>query len=257
MHLMYSTANDKPITRNQLAMIPTPQSRGRFHRPYPFDTYVEDVHDALDRVDIEAVGEEYAVTKDHQRMFGVMEIQPKVHEGEYISKLDWKLLLGLRGAHDQSIGRGLVIGSQVLVCSNLCFSGNVADFKTKQTTFIASRLPGLIRDAVMQIPAMAERQEKVYDRYKDCQVRDRWGDAALVEMFRQDGLSSAQLGRAINEWHEPTFKEHADLGWNAWRLMNAATQALKPTGANFNANLMAQRSQVVSNVVDSVARIDF
>jgi len=255
MSLLYSTDNDRPVSREQLAAIPTPPPRGPRHRPYPFGSYVTDVHDALDRVGIQVGGEEYAVTKDHQRMFGVLEIEPK--EGELITASEWKLLMGLRGSHDQKIGRGLVLGSQVMVCSNLCFSGNVADFNTKQTTYIGSRLPGLIRDAVMRIPQMAGRQERVYNAYRNSEVKPRWGDAALVEMFRQDGLSSAQLGRAVTEWHEPTFKEHADYGWSVWRLMNAATQALKPTGQNFNADLMAQRSQKVTNVCDMVAHIDF
>jgi len=255
MTLLYSTDNDHPVSRSQLAMIPTPAPRGPRHSPYPFGRYVEDVHDALDRVGVAVAGEEYAVTKDHNRMFGVLEIQPKALEGELITAADWKLLMGLRGSHDQRVSRGLVLGSQVLVCSNLCFSGNVADFNTKQTLNIGSRLPGLIRDAVMRIPQMAQRQEKIYDQYKNSELKPRWGDAALVEMFRQDGLSSAQLGRAITEWHEPTFKEHADYGWSVWRLLNSATQALKPTGANFNADLMAQRSQKVSNVCDMVARV--
>lgn len=256
-NLMYSTATDKPVTLNQLQMIPTPPPMGPRHHPYGFGQYAEDVHVALDRAGIQVLDEEYAVTKDHQRMFGIMEIGSKPLEGELITANEWSLLLGLRGAHDQRIGRGMVLGSRVTVCSNLQFSGNVADFTTRQTTFIGTRLPGLIYEAVQKIPEMAARQERVFDAYHNREMKPRAGDAALVEIYRRDGLSSAQLGRAVNEWHEPTFEEHAADGFNAWRLMNSVTQALKPTGANVNHNTIAQRSQVTSKFLDEVCGIDF
>lgn len=256
-HLMYSTENDRPISRDQLAMIPTPEGRGRFHHPYPFGDYVEDVALALDRSGIEILGEEYAVTKDHQRMFGVMEIGAKPLEGELITADEWKLLVGVRGSHDQKVQRGIVLGSSVMVCSNLCFGGNIGKLNTKQTTNIGLRLPGLIRNAVAQIPQMAERQERVYDAYHNTNLNARGGDAALVEIYRRDGLSSAQLGRAIHEWHEPTHQEHTAEGWSAWRLMNSVTESLKPSGSHVNMELVAHRTQVTSKFLDEVCGIDF
>jgi hypothetical protein len=213
MSLLYSTHEDRPVSRSQLAMIPTPPPRGPRHRPYPFGSYVEDVHEALDRVGITVAEEEYAVTKDHQRMFGMMEIEASNPlEGELITADEWRLELGLRGSHDQRTGRGLVLGDKVMVCSNLQL---------------------------------------------DFALRNRAGDAALVEIFRRDGLSSAQLGRAINEWHEPSFDEHGELGWTLWRLKNAVTQSLKPTGRHVNMDLVANRSQTASTFLDEIAGIDF
>ena len=257
MNLMYSTVNDKPMNLNQLAMVPTPPPRGRFHQPYPFYDYVEDVTHALDRAGMAVLGEEYAVTKDNGSMFGLMEIGAKPLEGELITADEWKLMLGLRGSHNQRVGRGLVLGNQVVVCSNLMFTGNVANFSTRQTTNIGQRLPGLIYNAVQQIPQMAERQEKVFDAYHNKELKPRAGDAALVEIYRRDGLNPSQLGRAIHEWHEPSFDEHGAEGWNAWRLMNSVTESLKPTGQNVNMDAVAQRSQVTSKFLDEVCCIDF
>lgn len=257
-HLMYSTKDDQLITRDQLAMIPTPPGKGRFHHPYPFGQYVDDVTHALNQTGIQVLGEEFAVTKDHQRMFGVMEIgAANPLEGELITADEWKLLVGVRGSHDQKVQRGLVLGSSVMVCSNLCFSGNVGSIKTKQTTNIGYRLPGLIRGAVQQIPQLAHRQERVYDAYHNTSLKPRGGDAALVEIYRRNGMSSAQLGRAIHEWHEPTHEEHGSEGWSAWRLMNSVTESLKPTGNNVNMDLVAQRTQVTSKFLDEICHIDF
>lgn len=252
MSLMYNTAKDQPVTRNQLAHFPTPEGRGRFHQPYPFSAYVTDVLEALDRQSIAVVNEEYAVTKDHNRLFGLLEIEPPALEGELIRKQDWNLLLGLRGSHDQSLQRGLVLGDRVTVCSNLCFFGNIADFKTKQTLYLRNRLPRLISEAVSKIPALAERQVKVFEAYRNKELSPRHGDAGLVEVFRRGGLTAAQLGRAVGEWHSPSHAEHAEQGFTVWRFRNACTEALKPTGEHVNMELVNQRSQIVTRFANEI-----
>lgn len=248
MGLMYNQANDVLVTRDQLGLLKTPPPMGAFHHPYPFATYVDDIHHALDGFGIDVLGEEYAVTKDQNRLFGMMEIAPK--EGEFISADDWKITLGLRGSHDQRIPRGLVLGTQVLVCSNLCFHGNVANFSTKQTTNIGARLPELIRSAVRNIPEMAHEQERQFDMYRNHNIKAAMGDNILVDLYRAGAFSSPQLTRAIDQWHEPDHDEHAEQGWSAWRLFNAATEAIKPTGSSTNMVLVEQRTEKVSQVLN-------
>lgn len=244
--LMYSRKDDVLLTRAQLAHLPTPAPMGAFHHPYPFADYVNDVHEALDKVGIAVTAEDYAVTKDHNKMFGMMEVSLK---GELITADEWNMNIGLRGSHDQRIPRGLVLGTQVIVCSNLCFHGNIGQFKTKQTVHIGKRLPGLIHDAVMRIPEMASVQDAAFKRMKELEFKARWGDAALVDMYRQGAFSAPQLARAIDEWHNPTYAEHASHGWSLWRLLNAGTEALKPTGQTTNMITVEQRTRTVSDYV--------
>lgn len=257
MNLMYSTTQDKPVNRAMLSSIVTPPALGRFHRPYSFAEYVTDVHEALDRQNIQVHSEEYAVTKTEKKLFGLMEIEPPALEGELIEKKDWNLMLGLRGSHDQTIPRGLVIGTRVIVCSNLCFSGDIAQISSKQTLRLRSRLPGLIGQAVARIPALAQRQVKVFDAYRNHQMTAKQGDAGLVDVYRRQGLTSAQLGKAITEWHEPAHNEHGEQGWTAWRFMNAITEALKPTGSHVNMDLVNRRSQIATRVTNELAGVDF
>ena len=252
--LLYSQAN---ITRPELDLLPVPEALGRFHQPYGFGTYVDDIHESLDLLGLEVRNEEYETTHDNNRLFGALEVGLK--EGELITADEWRVLVGLRGSHDQSIQRGLVIGSQVLVCSNLCFSGNIANINTKQTTNIGSRLPGLIRNAVDHIPELAHLEEQRFNAYKELELRPRHGDAALVELHRRGAFTNAQLARAISEWDEPTYEEHthADAGDNTrsgWRLFNAATEALKPQSERGNAdgNALTRRTQVVSGFLNEV-----
>ncbi|MGL4566355.1 MAG: hypothetical protein ACRCVD_13765, partial [Halioglobus sp.] len=80
------------------------------------------------------------------------------------------------------------------------------------------------------------------DAYKAFKMQPRWGDAALVELYRREALTSAQLGRAVDEWAAPSFEEHGEDGFNAWRLLNAVTQAQKPSGDQVNMDLIRQRT---------------
>lgn len=253
--LMYSRKNDTLMTYGQLANLPTPKPLGRFHHPYPFKDYVTDIYEALDHSRLEVREEQYAVTNDNQRLFGLMEIGPQAGSGELISSEDWAITLGLRGSHDQRIPRGLVLGTHVMVCSNLCFHGDVASFTTKQTLNIASRLPTLIKDAVRRIPDMALDQEQVFNQMKAYGVDPADGDNVLVDLYRIGAFSSPQLTRAIDQWHSPDYPEHAEDGWNAWRLFNACTEALKPTGTSTNMHLVEQRSRKVSEYIEQRVRL--
>lgn len=255
MSLLYSQANTK---RHELQLIETPAPMGPRHRPYSFDQYVTNVEESLDRVGFDVVDQEYEVSPDHAKFFGAMEIAPRTVSGEVLNDAEYKVLVGLRGSHDQSIPRGLVLGSKVTVCSNLLFSGNIANFNTKQTTFIHRRLPGLISESIGHIPELAQKQEDKFNAYKEYQFKTpRLGDAALVEIFRQGGLSAAQLGKAVREWDQPTYEAHTKYGkHSAWCLINSVTEALKPGGQNVNHFTIAHRTEIADRFLSNMIGIE-
>ena len=240
--LMYDTRDDVLATHKQLNQLKTPAPMGARHAPFGFGEYVTVIKEALDKVNISVTAEEFAIRNSAMQMFGVMEIDIKGKEGTGFARV-----LGLRGSHDQSIPRGLALGSSVFVCSNLCFSGNLLTMQTKQTTNIAERLPMLIQEAIHVIPEMADRQEARYDAYRNKSLTAQEGDTALVSMYRQGGLGVSNLTRAIAEWHEPSHLEHAEQGYSAWRLLNACTESLKPSGNLGN----MQTVERCSNLIDT------
>jgi hypothetical protein len=245
MALMYNSKNDVVMTRDQIAMLPTPAPVGRFHHPVPFAETIDLTMGALERNGFEIRSPEFAVQKDHQRFFGLMEI---ALEGRFESEYTWTV--GLRGSHDQSVPRGITIGSRVLVCSNLCFHGDLATVHTKQTLNVNMRLPAMINNAVTLLPERIARQDEIFDRMRRQEVRGSVGDAALVAMYRKGAFTSAELGRAAMEWQAPSFEEHAQDGFTAWRLLQAATQAVKPVGQSGNHDTIRQRTQIASGWIE-------
>ena len=215
-------AGAQAITREGLALLPEPKKLGARHNPLPFFEDVELVTKELNMRDMhvadEAFGVLYTKEGDPARYFGVMEL---AHE-----RMDHTLVVGLRGSYDQSISRGLAVGSRVFVCDNLAFSGEVT-FQTKQTTNIMDRLPRMIGEAAMKVPQLAELQAMRFDQYRLTKLEERYGEAALIELMRREVLNANSIHRAIQEWDTPSHDEHAEDGFTIWRLMNAVTEAIK------------------------------
>jgi hypothetical protein len=113
-----------------------------------------------------------------------------------------------------------------------------------------SRLPGLIHQAIDRVPEMMEHQKDTFQKYQEFEMKRWQGDAMLAEIFRRGGLSGAQLGKAITEWGKPSHEEHAQFGHSAWRLLNACTEAIKPTG-RVNMEIVRTRSMIASAYIDS------
>ena len=245
MKLMYSSASgDEHMGRAQLEYIPTPEPRGPRHMPYSFFEYANQVAEQLEANEFVIEEEEYAVTKDKMRMFGIIQIGSPYLDNEY-----FKLTVGIRGSHDMKIPRGLCGGQRVIVCSNLMFGGELANFKTKQTLNIDDRIHDFIKMGIDNLVEYYNVVETRMERMKDTIISQTLGDHVLVDIYRQGGLSAAQLGVAVKEWVEPSYEQHAENGWSTWRLLNAGTQALKPRGENSNPFTVQNRSRIIDDVV--------
>jgi hypothetical protein len=158
----------------------------------------------------------------------------------------------MRGSYDQSISRMLGVGSRVFCCDNLSLSAEIK-VATKQTLNISKRMPQLLANAVERIPEVAQLQADRFARYKDQALSKRQGDALLVELVRRGALNPSQLGVAIREWDEPSYAEHAELGWSVWRLHNAVTQAIKPSNPERAAiPSMWDRTTLMTTALDEV-----
>ena len=250
--LLYNSATDIKVEREYLANLQTPPPMGSRHAPYPFHSFATDTVDAIERAGFVIEQEDYAITKDEQRMFGLLSVSRPVAPSNGIPALyqpEYNLLVGMRGAHDQAFSRSLVIGSQVMVCSNLCFHGDLGNWRSKQTTNIAYRIPDMVSDAVSGLGYAGERLTVDFDAFNARQITRDQGDDILLDVFRSGGFSASQLGRAIADWDDCSIESHTANGRNLWWLFSSATQALKPTGANANHNDLQHRSTIVYNKI--------
>lgn len=230
------------IDRAALAALPVPPAMGSRHVIRPFIADVEMIDGYLNDHGFILTDQSFGVkTNDGvpTQFFGAMEIKARTYEcgdgrTDYIpaatAKADDKsfaLTIGLRGSYDQTLPRGIAVGSRVFVCDNLAFSGEVSVY-AKQTTNIGTRIEALLKDAISRIPAMAEQQTQRFDAYRNYTLSKQRGDAALIECVRLGILNAKDIGKAIKEWDEPSHVEHSAEGRTAWTLFNSVTEAIKP-----------------------------
>src|SRR5712691_4972649 len=112
------------ITRRELQAIPVPHGTST-HQPLSHHQIVEALLETLGFRRIEVVRDEYAVSHDGMRMFGVLDL-------EYgISGV--KFSIGIRNANDKSMRLAMTIGYRVLVCDNMAFVGDFTPVLAKHS----------------------------------------------------------------------------------------------------------------------------
>jgi|7_EtaG_2_1085326.scaffolds.fasta_scaffold44776_1 hypothetical protein len=293
--LLYDSNLDTKMSRQDLRQLKTPDPMGPRHHPYPFSDFADNTVNAIERAGYTVTSEDFAVQKDGQRMFGILKVsnapnhipaqnldgyaptQLSVPTSENVPALykpQWDLVIGVRGAHDQSVARGLVVGSHVTVCSNLCFSGDLGEWKRKQTTNVEFDMPAIIGGAISQLNKKQREFTIDFDAFNRIQISQDDGDRILLDILRdnKDSLSASQFERALHHWdvlpdgyerdskgkyrldvvtRQPIYRkendvsEHGNNGRNLWWLFNACTHGLKPTGSNSNHSDKADQSLVV------------
>src|SRR4051794_34660103 len=95
------------IGRGQLAEILPPESTDT-HKPIAHIEIVRSLEEALGFRHIKVKSEEFAVSADGSRMFGLLKLDARFAAGNFA--------IGLRNANDKSMRLGLVAGYSVLVC---------------------------------------------------------------------------------------------------------------------------------------------
>lgn len=207
----------RAINREQLAQIPCPAATETWH-PISHIHLVNEVERALGASNMRIVHESYGVTEDNARMFGLLQV------ANCQDTKDYAYVIGLRGAIDKSLARGLAVGSSVFVCDNLAFSSEIV-FHRKQTKNILDDLPAMVDTAIGQLGARWNDQAKRIEAYKAKEIGNKDAAYLLMEMAG-DVFPAQKLPDIYSEFKTP---RHAEFGKeNLWAMFNAVTEYLKP-----------------------------
>lgn len=142
---------------------------------------------------------------------------------------DYSFAVGLRNNNSKKFASAMAVGTRVLVCSNMAFSGEI-QIARKHTTNIREDLPNLIASAVGKIGAYQKTVEQQFDSYKQTELCDAQAHDMMVRAARQGIISYRQLKTVVMEWEAPRHAEFLAAGTRtAWTLFNAFTEAMKTT----------------------------
>lgn len=208
------------VPRKALALVPTPKPTKTW-RPLAHEEFVRQIEWELPRYGLDVVHEAHALTHDGTRYFGLIQVQNGCNSPDY----SW--VLGLRNSHDRSLTAGLVAGSQVFVCDNLAFSGEVS-ISRKHTVRILEDLPGLIGDALGCLLLMFKTQDQRVERYRTTPLNDAAAHDLTIKALDSGVVCASKIPRVLKEWREPTHEAFRPR--TAWSWFNAVTEAIKGGG---------------------------
>jgi hypothetical protein len=211
--LIASTAK---LTRQQLAAIDTPLGTAT-HRPVPHAEIVEALVETLSFRHIGVTAEEYAVTKDGMKMFGVLDLETGMD--------GCRFSIGLRNAHDKSMRLALVVGVRVMVCMNMAFSGDFQPVLAKHSKHFS--LQNALSIGVDEMQRNFDGMRKQVDAWRESQLSDTAVKLIIYRAFIESDLEVPKhLARPVHDLYfspeHPEFQPRT-----LWSLSNAFTSAFK------------------------------
>jgi len=204
------------ITREELKLIPTPEASPT-HQPIPHNQIVEALVEGLSFRHISAIREEYAVSSDGMKMFGVLDLET-TFDGCRFS-------VGIRNSNDKSMRLAVTVGYRVLVCDNMAFHGDFTPVLAKHSKHFS--LVDVLSIGIDRIQRNFEPMKKQVEAWKGTRIPDESAKLVIYRAFVQGELDVPKhLARRVHDlYFNPEVEEFAPR--TTWSLSNAFTSAFK------------------------------
>jgi hypothetical protein len=209
----------RKITRAELASIPTPAGT-RTHQPISHHQLIEVLVESLAFRHLTVVRDEYAVSPDGMKMFGVLDLE--------LEENDFRFSIGLRNANDKSMRLAMTAGVRVLVCDNMAFKGDFAPIFHKHTRKL--ELLELVTLGVDKIQRGFEPLRRQIQFWKQQEITERTVKEVIYDAFLKAHLAPRHLMSVVHEnYFSPIYDEfRARTFWSLSNAFTSAFKALKP-----------------------------
>ena len=203
------------VDREFLRTLETPPGTAT-HRPIPHIEIVNALVETLGFRHINVVSEEYAVSHDAARIFGLLELDQEFSGVRFA--------IGVRNAHDKSMRLALTIGYRVFVCSNMAFKGDFQPVIAKHSKNF--NLVDALSIGVDRIQRNFEPLQRSICDWKANILSPNDAKVIIYEAFIESKIAPPRLLPLV---HRHYFQPEHDEFKNAtlWSLSNAFTAAFK------------------------------
>ncbi len=204
------------LTRDQLKLILAPEGT-ETHRPLAHYLIVGALLEALAFRHISVVKDEYAVSSDGMKMFGVLDLETTF--------AGCRFSIGIRNSNDKSMRLAMTVGYRVFVCDNMAFHGDFTPVLAKHTRNFS--LVDAVSIGVDRMQRNFEPMRRQVEAWKQKQIADREAKLLIYRAFVEGELEAPKhLARRVHEiYFNPQFDEFAPR--TLWSLGNAFTLAFK------------------------------
>ena len=207
----------RKVTRKELMEIPVPTGT-RTHQPLSHYEIVEVLEEALSFRYLKVVRDEYAVSQDGMKMFGVMDLD--------YGFSGCRFSIGLRNSNDKSMRLALTAGYRVFVCDNMAFSGDFTPMLYKHTRKLD--LKDSVSIAIDRIHRGFEPIKAQVEAMRLQSLTDEEVKLIIYQAFLEGRIRGVPK-YLLSEVHNLYFKPHYEsfVPRNLWSLSNAFTSAFK------------------------------
>lgn len=223
---LLSHVDTRKITREELGTIPAPLPTAT-HQPVAHIKIVEAISETLELRKLGIVRDEYAVSKDGMKMFGIMEVAESFHDGNFPlgKEKPFRFAIGVRNANDKTMRLGLTAGYRVVVCDNMAFSGDFEPVFHKHTKRL--ELTQVISIGIDRIQRNFLPLQRQIDLWHHFPVSDTAAKIAIYDAFRSPALRLPIrfLHTVHDNYFEPKVPEFEERTY--WSLSNAFTSMVK------------------------------
>src|SRR5438128_3150196 len=198
----------KKISRDELRNLPVPEAT-KTHKPISHHELVGSLVETLAFRHIHVVRDEYAVSADGMKMFGVLDLDYEYN--------DTRFGIGIRNSNDRSFRLAMTISTRVLVCDNMAFQGDFTPVLKKHT----SRLD-LIELLSVGVDKMQRNFEPLKQQIEDWKTEELIDDQAKViiyEAFAEQRFPTRLLPAVHQHYFQPAYEAFSPR--TLWSLSNA------------------------------------
>ena len=214
MQSLMLESNATRVRRSDLMQVPMP-IQTRSYKPVSHVHIAELIADEAYKRNYSIASEEYGLSKDGAKMFGLFKFHHNNHP-------EHTRCLGFRNSYDKSLAVGLTVGLSVLVCSNLCFGGETT-INRKHTSGI--EIEELIPEAFNSLSGQFERLEENVNKLKYDYMPISSAKLKIVKAAEEKAIPSCDILNVLQEYKSPKYEDFSNK--NSWSLYNAFTEIAK------------------------------
>jgi len=226
------------VSRGQLFDVPTPPGTRTWY-PLSHRTILREVETQLESCGFTILEETHALSHEGARYFGVLSVTLPNR-----AKADFGWVVGLRNSHDMTYPAGLVAGTKIIVCDNLCFSGEVR-ISRKHTRFAERDLRHLTARAVGQLGDKFRGLDQRVIAYKEERITNKRAHDIIIRAVDCAAITPAQIPDVLMQWRKPAHEAFQPR--NAFSLWNAFTGVFKTV----NPHTALRRGEALHGLFDA------
>jgi hypothetical protein len=213
--LLSNARKTQKATRAELAFIETPEATDTF-QPIPHARLIESLEESLAFRHIQIVREEYAVSPDGMKLFGLLELNAEFQGVRFA--------IGLRNANDKSMRLAMVAGYRVFVCDNMALGGDFKPLLAKHSKHF-----DLVESVSIGVDRIQRGFQPLRETIELMRTRQLSTDEARSIIYRafMESRFPVKLLKAVHRefFVAPSYDEFKPP--TVWSLSNAFTTAFK------------------------------